>query len=132
MNTLVLDTNVVSYLMKGHSLANAYRSLIAQHRLAISFMTVAELYDGAIWARWGSVKRQLLDEAIHQYLVIPSSPAVCRLWGEVRYARRTQPISSEDAWIAASALSQGCDLVTHNSTDFMNIPQLHVVTAVQP
>lgn len=36
--TLVLDTNIVSYLMKGHPLAEAYRSHLDGKLLAISFM----------------------------------------------------------------------------------------------
>ena len=44
MNRLVVDTSVVSYILKKHSLADAYWEILKPHRLAISFMTVAELY----------------------------------------------------------------------------------------
>lgn len=129
MKTLVLDTNIVSYVMKGHSLAGVYTPLIAGHRLAVSFMTVAELHDGAIWANWGRVRIDHLERTLTQYLVIGSSPSICRLWGQVRYSRRAQPISSEDAWIAATALAHDCELVTHNPSDFGGIPQLRLLTA---
>jgi tRNA(fMet)-specific endonuclease VapC len=115
--------------MKAHPLALAYRPLLAGHDLAISFMTVAELYDGAVWAGWGPKKRQLLDDVIREYVVIPSSLEVCRRWGEVRFARRAQPISSEDAWIAACAVARNCELVTHNPSDFGGVPQLRIRTA---
>jgi len=62
------------------------------------------------------------------YVVIPSSNAVSRKWGEVRFVRRRQPISPEDAWIAAVALQQGCPLVTHNAKDFHGIPDLAIIT----
>lgn len=56
MSVAVLDTNVVSYLMKGHPLAIPYRGHIQGSTLAISFMTVGELYEGAFRAGWGEKK----------------------------------------------------------------------------
>jgi tRNA(fMet)-specific endonuclease VapC len=94
-------------------------------------MTVAELYEGALWANWGRRRWEILEVAIRRYLIVPFSAEICRRWGEVRYARRAQPISSEDAWIAATALAHRCDLVTHNANDFRDIPGLHIVTAQQ-
>jgi tRNA(fMet)-specific endonuclease VapC len=44
MPTLLLDTDVFSFLLKGDSRANAYTPLLQGHRLALSFMTVAELF----------------------------------------------------------------------------------------
>ncbi len=128
MATRLLDTNIVSYLMKGHTLADAYRSFLEGHALAISFMTVAELYEGAFRARWGRRRKDALEVALHSYRVIPASPEVCRRWGEVRSERRRQPISPEDAWVAATALVHGCPLVTHNAADFQDIAGLTVLS----
>ena len=44
MNTVLLDTNIVSFLLKGDSRIEAYLPFLEQKQLAISFMTVAELY----------------------------------------------------------------------------------------
>ncbi len=128
MDPRVIDTNIVSYLMKGHTLAESYRPHLEGYRLAISFMTVAELFEGALRARWGERKRATLEGALRSYLVIPSSPELCRSWGQIRYERRRQPISSEDAWIAATALVHGCPLVTHNVADFQGIAGLVVIS----
>jgi predicted nucleic acid-binding protein len=46
----------------------------------------------------------------------------------VRCERRQQPISGEDAWIAATALTHGCPLVTHNAADFQGIAGLIVIS----
>ncbi len=128
MATRVLDTNIVSYLLKGHTLAEVYRPHLEGHVLAISFMTVAELFEGAIRARWGKRKRAALESALRSYLVIPASPELCQRWGEVRSERRRQPISSEDAWIAATALLHGSPLVTHNAGDFEGIAGLTIIS----
>ncbi len=128
MKTLLLDTNIVSYIMRSHSLGRLYRPLLADSALAISFMTVAELYEGAFRGNWGAVRRRALDHIHHSFIVIPSSPDLCARWGEVRWMRRRQPIAPDDAWIAATAIEYDCPLVTHNVRDFHSIPSLRVIT----
>jgi predicted nucleic acid-binding protein len=57
--------------------------------------------------------------------IIPSSRD---RWGAVRFERRKQPISVADAWVAASALVHGYDLVTHNAPDVQGIRGLTIVS----
>lgn len=128
MSTLLLDTDVFSYLFKDHPLAAVYRPRLKGHILAISFMTVAELFEGAFRAAWGDKQLKHLEAQIKSCLVIPSSHELCRKWGEVRSIRKHQPISPEDAWIAATALEYDCALVTHNSADFHSIPGLTIIS----
>ncbi len=128
MATLVLDTNIVSYVMRGHTLAAAYRPLMEGHLLAISFMTQAELYEGAVRAGWGSGRMARLDQEVSRYIVIHSTDAVSRHWGAIRAERSRQPIAPDDAWIAATARAHGFPLVTHNAKDFTGISDLRVVT----
>jgi hypothetical protein len=54
MTIVLLDTNVVSYLFKGDTRATAYAPLLQDHQLAISFMTVAELFEWAATRKWGA------------------------------------------------------------------------------
>lgn len=128
MSVVVLDTNIVSYLMKGHSLVAAYRSHLEGNTLAISFMTIAELYEGAYRSNWSRRRRDVLKQLLKNYLVIPYSPRVCEIWGRIRADRKTQPIAVDDAWIAASAVAYDCALVTHNPADFEGIADLKILT----
>jgi len=131
VSNLLLDTDVFSFLFKDHPLAEAYRPHVKGHTLAISFMTVAELYQGAYRAGWGTRQIERLESRIAAYVVIPSSHAISKRWGEVRFIRRAQPISPQDAWVAAAALQQGYPLVTHNAKDFQSIPGLNIITESQ-
>lgn len=128
MKSLLLDTNIVSYLMRSDPLAHVYRAHLANHSLAISFMTLAELYEGALRSNWGAEKRRYVEEIHRAFVVISPDRKLCARWGEVRWIRRRQPISAEDAWIAATAVEYGCPLVTHNARDFYGIPGLTIIT----
>lgn len=130
MAVRLVDTNIVSYLFKGHPLAAAYRRHLTGYTLAASFQTVAELWEGAAAAGWGAAKRAKLSAMIDGLLVLHTDAVVCDLWAEVRAARRSRPVGVADAWIAATALAFGLELVTHNPKDFRGIPGLVVVSEI--
>jgi predicted nucleic acid-binding protein len=50
---IILDTNIVSYLMKGGPLAEVYALHVQGKLLAIAFITVGEMYFGAENNNWG-------------------------------------------------------------------------------
>ena len=58
MNAGVVDTDVLSFLFKGHQFGYQYEADLAGRTLVISFMTLAELDRWAIHARWGEVRRK--------------------------------------------------------------------------
>ena len=53
MSSVVLDTDVWSFLFKGDSRAEQYRPYLEDNVLCISFQTVAELYQWIETAGWG-------------------------------------------------------------------------------
>lgn len=130
MTALLLDTNIASYLMKGHPLSEAYAPMIRGPILLVSFMTVAELLEGALRAGWGTHRLEYLAAVLAQYRVVHTTDPMCRYYAQIRAARREKPLSPQDALIAATALAEGIPLVTHNPCDFANIPGLRVLTAL--
>ncbi|CAN0323700.1 unnamed protein product [Laminaria digitata] len=128
---LLLDTNIVSVFLKSNDTRAAiYGPLIQGHQLHISFMTVAELYRWAHSKNWGAQRTQRLGEHIQRCTILPASHEVCLRWARVQAHRGSigRPISSNDAWIAATALHYGLGLVTHNLKDFVELPELVLVT----
>lgn len=127
---LLLDTNIVSYIMKGTPEAKLYENHLSGKTLAISFITVGELWAGAEYARWGEQKRRKLENALRNFVVIPYDYEIAKRYGEIVAQRKRigKPISFADAWIAACALRHQVTLVTHNGRDFTDIPNLSVFT----
>ena len=132
MDTVLLDTNIISFAFKGDSRAVSYAPLLQGRRLAISFMTVAELFQWAAIRKWGAHRTSQLEASLENYVVLPFDIALCRLWGEVRAKCRAagRPISPQDAWVAATALWHHLPLVTHNPSDFEVIEELELITLV--
>jgi tRNA(fMet)-specific endonuclease VapC len=128
VGTRLLDTNIVSYLLKGHVIAVRYRPHLAGHVPAVSFMTVAELYEGAMNAGWGARRWAALHTLLGQMVVLHTSDVVCHHFAAVRNQRRPRPIAVADAWIAATGLAHGLELVTHNPVDFQGVAGLSILT----
>jgi predicted nucleic acid-binding protein len=124
----LLDTNIVSYLMKNHQLAVVYQPHLSGHTLAVSFQTVAELLAGAALAGWGPRRRAALEATLLTLLTLESDRTVCDRWADIQVYRAAQPIGVADAWVAATALAHGVELVTHNPNHFRGIPGLTVIT----
>ena len=88
----LMDTNVASFILKGHSLAHRYRRHLQGHQLAVSFMTEGELFEWGFSARWSKSRFAQLEDLLDGLDIIPSSADVDRRWGAVRFERRQQPI----------------------------------------
>lgn len=128
---LLLDSNIVSFFYKKHSLMDRYFPMIVGRDTAICFQTLAELEEGGILAKWSTAKYLQLQSFLAQYHLYHSGDDICGWWAWVRAIRKSQPISTNDAWIAATALSYDIELVTHNPKDFRGIPGLRVLTAAK-
>lgn len=128
MSIVLVDTNIISFLFKGDTRAQDYAAILTGQRLAVSFMTVAELFEWTKVRRWGPSRVRQLEDAMTKYLVLPSDAQTCRYWGEIRARGRFQgkTVAPQDAWIAATALRHQLPLVTHNPSDFRDIHGLSV------
>jgi tRNA(fMet)-specific endonuclease VapC len=128
---VLLDTNIVSYIMKDSPLAAAYIPYIQDALVAISFITVGELYYGAEHANWGEIKRKKLETELRNYVVVPYDHEIARCYGRLVAERRRggNPIDPNDAWIAACAARHSVPLVTHNTRHFEGISSLELITA---
>ena len=80
---IILDTNIVSYLMRGGLLAATYEPHVRNRLLAITFITVGELYFGAEKRSWGEKKRKELETNLRNFVVIPYDHEIARCYGRL-------------------------------------------------
>lgn len=127
---VLLDTDVCSFLLKKDSRAAYYAGYIVGRLPAISFVTVAELYQWMFLRKWAPSRIAAMEDALRKYLVIPFNRDLCKLWAQVSYQCRQSghEIKANDAWIAATALLYRIPLITHNRRDFRDIPSLTVIS----
>jgi predicted nucleic acid-binding protein len=106
-------------------------SVIRGSELIVSFMTVAEMRQGAVDANWGQRKLDLLEAYLADFSVLNSDNLLCSTWAQVRNEsrRKGHQMSAADAWIAASALVLSAPLVTNNPEDYRHLGSLQLVTA---
>jgi len=128
-----VDTDVVSYLLNRHSLAEEYEKLLFGSLPMVSFITVAEMYRGAYKRNWGPRRITALSVHLHRFAVVPSSLQVCLSYAHISNAAEShgRPIATADAFIAACAQSLNIPLVTNNRRHFEGIEGLTVLS-VQP
>ena len=127
---VVLDTSVVSLLMRGDSKAKFYQNSITGKRAVISFQTLEEAWFGAIKAGWGEARRNRLAHHLGQFEVVWPTPEMVRICAHLRTEREQagRRLGVADAWVAAAAIMLRCPLVSHDG-DFENIPNLQLVRA---
>ena len=127
---VLVDTDVVSYLFRGDTRAEAYPPHLPGRRVAVSFMTIAELDRWILQRHWGTARRERLEAFLSHFTVYLVDRALCARSAEVSDAARRAgtPIQTADAWIAATALLHGIPLITHNRRDYAAVPDLLLVS----
>jgi tRNA(fMet)-specific endonuclease VapC len=127
MARVVVDTDVVSYLIKGDTRAALYRPHLSGQDLCIAFSTVAELYRWAVRSQWGQQRVDALRAMLAGYSVLAYDDDTAWGWARVM-SLPGHPMSHADAWIAAAALRHGLPLVTHNRKHFEPVPGLTIIS----
>jgi len=132
MDTILLDTDITSYIIKDLPVATVFRPIVFGKRVAISFMTFAEIQEGIHRSNWGEAKKQKIVSGVRQFIILPFTVNMCEIWGRIRAERRQQPISVGDAWIAATAITYKLPLLTNNVKHFQGIAGLNLLRVPLP
>lgn len=120
----LLDTNILSELRKSHPNPLVERWYAATHDadMYLSVMTIGEFRKGFARLRLRDAARAealelWLDLLLRPYQarILPITPEIARVWGELN---GPQPLPIIDTFIAATAMVHDMVLVTRNVKDF--------------
>jgi len=124
----LLDTNIVSYFVKGVStnLVQRMQHCMAAKDCAISAVTRAELRYGLELMDKFDKRRRRIDLVLKELTTLPWSIEAADEFGRTRaYLHRNgTPVGEFDTQIAAHALAEKLILVTHNTRHFEHVPRL--------
>ena len=123
----MLDTDTCSFVIRGGNEKLRKRVQHNAGRLCVSAVTAAELRFGA--RKKGSAR---IADAVGFFLelvdIVSWGEEAAERYAEIRVALESSgtPIGNMDTLIAASALADGCAIVTHNVDHFGRVPGLSV------
>ena len=131
--SFLLDSDICSAYMKGHH-AVYVRFIQYGGRLNVSTVTLGELWAWVGRAKASPKRLQTLVDLLKDVQVLPVDEAVARKFGEVRAWQLDRGLSTPDLDFlnGVTALVYGFTLVTHNTSDYQNIPSLTLEDWLKP
>lgn len=129
---VVVDTNVISYIFNQHSLGIPYKTRLQGHTVLIAAQTLEELRYGAFKAGWGASRLSKLEFFLESLKVVHTTDTICIRCAQARVeaGRQGFVLDLADAWIAATALTLGIPLVTHNKKHFDFLEGLNLISEI--
>jgi len=125
----LLDTNIVSYWMRGDAKLLHKLKACNPSDLSLSTITLAEIYYGIEKSPIKKKERRFKIQKIKTQLEIyPFNELAAEKYGALRAVleKAGQIISERDMQIAAIALANELCVVTHNLKEFCRVPRLIV------
>lgn len=109
----------------------ALEEVVAEEERAISVITVSELLHGVHRARGEDRVRRLsaVEYLLDALPAVPITHLVARVHAELHadLSSRGVAIGAHDLWIAATALTHGLGIATHDVRDFERVPGVRLL-----
>lgn len=124
---ILLDTDTCIEILRGNQEV-IDRRLEADDHVAISFMTVGELYYGAEKSKNRIKNRQIVEEFILSIDIINTDISILKQFGALKaeLGLKGHPLADADVLIAATCLSKCNKLITGNVKHFDRIESLDI------
>jgi tRNA(fMet)-specific endonuclease VapC len=126
MTLYLIDTDWIVDSLHGQRQAAQTLIELAPEGLAVSYITYAELYQGAHYASDPDNSLRVLDEFIEGVELVPLNLEIMQRFAIIRGHLQQQgtPIGEMDLLIAATALNHDLTIVTRNRRHFERVPDL--------
>jgi predicted nucleic acid-binding protein len=130
----LLDADWVIQAQVGRQHAVSTLSRLAGQRIAISIVTVGEIYEGAFRSSNPQAELEEYRRFLSRFLVLSLTDAVMEQFAEMRafLRRRGQLIADFDLIAAITALHHNLTLLTYNRRHFERIPDLRLYPIHEP
>jgi len=129
MARYLLDTNFCIHFIRGREWARTALNRLQVTDVAVSAVTVGELYEGTHHADFPSKERKKVETFLDPLEIVPFGREETIQWGRIEAQLRKQgnPIEAEDSMIAATAQAGGFKLVSSNTKHFERVKGLELV-----
>jgi tRNA(fMet)-specific endonuclease VapC len=124
----LFDTNAIIHLMKLRDPLTSRARDVGPAAIAVSTITLAELWFGAARRQRPQRSRAEQDVALEPFRVLDFDAAAAAHYAAARahLADRGRPIGDRDLMIASIALANRMTVVTSNVSEFARVPTLAV------
>lgn len=127
MNGDMLDTNVIIKYLAGDESAKSLLDNASE--ISVSVIVTGELQYGAQKSARTESNLALFSSFLSNFKIVPIDESIASMYGVVKEQLRKKGVNipENDIWIAATAKSQGCRLLTYD-THFTSVDGLKVVS----
>ncbi len=125
--TYLIDTNIIIFALKDSQRTVAQRlAATPADEIVLASIVEAELYHGAEKYTLSDQRRELLTDFLALYHRLPFDSRCVAHYAKIRHHLeiRGEIIGGNDLLIAATALTHGLILITHNGGEFARVPGL--------
>jgi tRNA(fMet)-specific endonuclease VapC len=128
--TYLIDTDWVIHYLNGHPAIVERLEEFQEQGLALSVISLAELYEGIYYSRDPERNEQALNNFLRGVMVIGIDEDICRLFGRERGRLRAagKMIGDFDLLIGATALHHHLTMLTNNRRHFELIDGLPLMS----
>ena len=124
----LLDTDTCIYILKGRPEFVTKLKAHTPNEFAVSAMTKAELFFGALSRYKDAAKRiRDLEAFLEPFAILPFDTDAAGHHATHRVALKSSPIGERDLVIASTALAHRLTVVTHNQREFCRLVKLKTV-----
>jgi predicted nucleic acid-binding protein len=124
---ILLDTDICIELLRGNTEVIEKRRKYDE-KVAVSFMSVAELYYGAEKSEHVSENSSLIEEFLLTVEIVHSDLEILKKFGVIKtgLAKSGEILPDADIFIAATTLAKCSLLITGNVNHFKRIEELRI------
>lgn len=122
----LLDTDWATHALAGQQRVISTLERLASGRISVSYISVAELYEGAFNSSNPQARLVVFRHFLSPYTILNLNDGIAEQFAEVRafLRRRGEMVPDLDLMIGATALYYDLTMLTFNLRHFQRIPDL--------